>query len=224
MTGIGVAFTIFWIRHLGDRFENLLVLTTAGALTGIPLGLLFMFVLSLVVAGGIRLSGKKVAVRDSWAVVLAPEFEHRLRPLPARRTPGAGHAARMHERAMRARQETVVDEEILLDIERGIEAVEIADAIVGDPMPQHQVLCARRRPNGIGLDEPEPRDRASDIGGREQAAGDRVAAKVGKLHHERRACRRGRVLRRADEASVDAGPFRRLRDALAAVPEAGLSA
>ena len=53
------------------------------------------------------------------------------------------------------RDEPVVDEKILVHVERRVAAFEIAGPIVGDAMAQRQILCARRSPDGISLDEAE---------------------------------------------------------------------
>src|SRR2546423_1529208 len=63
--------------------------------------------------------------------------------------------ARMHQRLQGAGHEAVVDEDILLDIQRGVSAFEIAGAIIPDAMAQDQVLRARRSADRIGLHETE---------------------------------------------------------------------
>ena len=69
LAGISMAFALFWMLHFGNRFENVVVLASAGALAGVPLGFVLMLLLSAVTAGGIRSLGRRVAFRDTWAVV-----------------------------------------------------------------------------------------------------------------------------------------------------------
>ena len=80
--------------------------------------------------------------------------------LPLRRRP-AGDAARgCISACTRARHEAVVDEDVLLDAERGVAPLEIAGAVAVDAMAQRQVLRARRRADRVGLHEAERVDRA----------------------------------------------------------------
>ena len=46
LAGISMAFALFWMLHFGNRFENVVVLASAGALAGVPLGFVLMFVAS----------------------------------------------------------------------------------------------------------------------------------------------------------------------------------
>ena len=60
---------------------------------------------------------------------------------------------------MRARQEAVVDEEVLFQRQAWLSPFQITGAIAGDAMPQRKVLRARRRPDRVGLHEAQPLDR-----------------------------------------------------------------
>ena len=64
----------------------------------------------------------------------------------------------MHQRVHFARHEAVVDEEVLLDRQLRIAALEVTGTVVDDAMAQRQVLRACRRADGIGLHEAELRD------------------------------------------------------------------
>ena len=122
-----------------------------------------------------------VDVAGMHFAALAHERQHRLRALLFRQTPRRAHDARVHERMVRARQEPVVDEKILFDVERRIAPVEIARAVTGDAMPQHEVLRTRRRADRIGLHEPKAIERATQIGAGKKASRDRKAPQVCKL-------------------------------------------
>jgi hypothetical protein len=84
----------------------------------------------------------------------------------------------MHQRMVRARQEAVVDERILFDVERLVPCLEIARALSGDAMPQRQVLRARRRADRIGLHEAQPLDSAAQVARCGQRTGNGVPAKI----------------------------------------------
>jgi hypothetical protein len=109
--------------------------------------------------------------------VRAHELENLVRLLPARLGPGLARRARMHERVQLARHEAIVDEEVLLDRETRIAALEVTGAIADDAMPQREVLRTGGRTDGVRLHEAEARDRPHQRG-REQGAGDGVAAQV----------------------------------------------
>jgi hypothetical protein len=61
----------------------------------------------------------------------------------------------MHQAEHGVGDEAVVDEEVLMDVEAGVEALEITGAIVGHAVSKGQVLRASRRPDGVGLHETE---------------------------------------------------------------------
>jgi hypothetical protein len=81
--------------------------------------------------------------------VQAYEVQHRLRLAQSCLGPRFSRDARVHQRVHRARQEAVVDEEVLLHRQPRIAALEIPRAVAGDAVPQSQVLRARWR-NGAG--------------------------------------------------------------------------
>ena len=77
-----------------------------------------------------------------------------------------------------ARQETVVDEEGLFDGQARVAALQVAGAIVLHAMREDQILGASGRPHRVGLDKAQTRNGALQARGFEQAARDRVAAKL----------------------------------------------
>ena len=78
----------------------------------------------------------------------------------------------MHQRLHDARDESIVDEEVLLDFECRVSSLEIAGAIAFDAMSQGQVLGASRCPYRVRLDEGERVDRPLEGRGRKEAARD----------------------------------------------------
>jgi hypothetical protein len=75
-------------------------------------------------------------------------------------------------------QETVVDEESLFDRQARVAALQLAGAIALDPLREDQILGASGRPHRIRLDEAQAGDGPRQAGGFEEAARDRVAAKL----------------------------------------------
>jgi hypothetical protein len=69
LLGVSSTFALFWLINLGNRFENLLILTGAGGLLGIPLGIAFVLVVGFVVSNAISLLGGRASQKDSRAVV-----------------------------------------------------------------------------------------------------------------------------------------------------------
>ena len=67
--------------------------------------------------------------------------------------------ARMHQLEDPPRNESVVDEEVFLDPERRVTALEIAGPVGGHTMPQRQVLRTRGCADRVGLNEAQPLDR-----------------------------------------------------------------
>src|ERR1700727_3923782 len=108
----------------------------------------------------------------------AHESEDFLRlPQTRWRRPGL-HLAWVHQGVVSAEQKAVIDEEILLEREGWIQALEIACTLTVDPMAQRQILCAGWRTNRIRLHESEFLDGAPQRGGLEQRARNRIAAQV----------------------------------------------
>ena len=109
---------------------------------------------------------------------LAHEVQHRLCLRPARLRPGLTGLARVHQRRGRARQEAVVDEEVLLHRQPRVAALQLAGTVVAHAVAQDQVLRARRRAQRVGLHEAQALQRLWQRAGREQRAGHGVAAQV----------------------------------------------
>src|SRR5579872_1891224 len=114
------------------------------------------------------------------AATLAHELQQPLGApaLPGRPGPTASGRPRMHQGLERAGDETVVDEEILLDRERRVAPLEIARAIIPHAMAQGQVLCPRRRANRVCLDETLPLERMLQARRRIEAASDGEAPEI----------------------------------------------
>ena len=81
-------------------------------------------------------------------------------------------SARVHQLVDGARDEAVIDEEILFDAERFVAPLQIARSISLDAMTQREVLCPCRRPDRVRLHEPERIQRAFESRRLEQAARD----------------------------------------------------
>ena len=77
-----------------------------------------------------------------------------------------------------ARQEAVIDEEGLFDVEALVAALEVAGAIVPDAVDEDQILSPRGGAHRIGLDEAQTRDGPRQRRGTEETARDRVPAKL----------------------------------------------
>jgi len=93
----------------------------------------------------------------------AYELQQKLCPLPTCRGPGltalgrdAAIRARMHQRLYRTGHEAVIDEEVLLDAELRVAAVQVVGTVILDAMAQHQVLSSRRSADGVGLHKAQP--------------------------------------------------------------------
>src|SRR5690242_16454275 len=119
---------------------------------------------------------------------LAHEFEQEFGLFAARGGPGTSsfcrHAAIgawMHQRLQRPCYKAVVDEEVFLDAELRITALEIAIAIVLNAMSQHQVLRSRRSAYGIGLHKAQPVERTLQRGGREETTSNSVVPQIQKV-------------------------------------------
>jgi hypothetical protein len=88
----------------------------------------------------------------------------------------------VHQGVHHARDEAIVHEDIFVDVETRIVALEVAGAVAGHAMTQRQVLRARRSPDGVGLHKAECVERALQRGRREQGAHDRSAPQVVEGH------------------------------------------
>ena len=106
----------------------------------------------------------------------AHEREHLLGSLPPHRNGRRG--PRVHQRVNSARQESVVDEEVLLDAELRVATLEVARPIALHAVAQRQVLRPRRGANRVSLNEPKLVQRAFQRRRWEKAAGDGEGAKI----------------------------------------------
>jgi len=88
----------------------------------------------------------------------------------------------MHQRLHRSGHKAVVDDEVLVNVERGVAALQIARAVIGNAVAQGKVLRACRRADRIGLDEAERVERALQGGRREERTRDRGAPEVVEGH------------------------------------------
>lgn len=69
LMGVSMTFSVCWLMNLGSQFENLLILVGIAVLVGIPLGLVFVTLLSVVVTAGVRLLRGRAALRNCRAVL-----------------------------------------------------------------------------------------------------------------------------------------------------------
>ena len=106
----------------------------------------------------------------------ANELQQALDVPAARDAPRRLTTARMHQAEHAVGDEAVVDEEVLVDVEAGVPALQIARAVVRHPVPQRQILRARRRSNRVGLHEPECVERLRQGCRWKEAPRDRVPA------------------------------------------------
>ena len=100
------------------------------------------------------LRATRIHVTGVHRAALAHEGEHRLRAFVPRGRPQRRDRARMHQPPERARHEAVVDEHVLLDGKRCVEALEIASTIAGDARPERQILRTRRRADRTACTKP----------------------------------------------------------------------
>ncbi|MGF6525068.1 hypothetical protein ABID77_000345 [Variovorax sp. PvP013] len=122
--------------------------------------------------------------------------------------PGPGGFARMHQREVLARQEAVVHQAVLLDREALVAALEIAGAVVLDPVAQRQILRPGGRADRVGLHEAQAPDGRRQRRRLEEGARHRVAAQVVEIGFawHRKDCSTARPGRRA-VPPADALPY-----------------
>ena len=108
----------------------------------------------------------------------ADELEDGLRFFLARRRPPDLRHTRVHQLMVSARQESIVDEEILLDAKLRIAPFEIARTVIDHAVPQRQVLRASGGADRVGLHEAEFVDRASEGGRLEQGASNGITTQM----------------------------------------------
>ena len=112
----------------------------------------------------------------------AYELEQRPHLASACGGPGRRPAARVHQTLQSARHEAIVDEEVLVNVEAGVVALEIAGTVAGDAVAQREILgscwCADR----IRLHETQDVQRTLKRGRLEEAASDGGAPDVVESH------------------------------------------
>src|SRR4026209_2205290 len=82
----------------------------------------------------------------------ADELQQALDVFTARDTPGrVTSAARMHQVEHAVGHKAVVDEEVLVDVQTRVPALQIARAIVRHAVPRGQILSACGRANRVSL-------------------------------------------------------------------------
>lgn len=69
LIGVSMALGIFWLKKLAPLFTNLMTLVGWGSLIGVPLGLLFVLILSIVIVIATRLLGGRTSIRNTAAVI-----------------------------------------------------------------------------------------------------------------------------------------------------------
>ena len=69
LIGMALAYTIFWYKTLGEQFASLLTLVGTGFLLGMPLGIVFVLLVSTVLQRTARLFGGKVNLKNTYALV-----------------------------------------------------------------------------------------------------------------------------------------------------------
>ncbi len=97
-----------------------------------------------------------------------------------------GCTAGMQQRLRCRRHHPVHVQIVFGQRELRVAAIEVADAVAGTAMAQHEVRCTRRRPDGIELHEPGAMDRRQEVGCRRRGTGDGVRAQCGERRHTRR--------------------------------------
>jgi hypothetical protein len=77
-----------------------------------------------------------------------------------------------------ARQESIIDEEVFLDLKFWITTLKVAGAVVAYAMAQNEILGARRGADRICLHKAQAINRARKCHGTEQGSSHRISAKV----------------------------------------------
>ena len=94
----------------------------------------------------------------------------------------AGHSVRAVRGCIRAwvarGQEAVVDEEVFLDAQPRVAALQVTGPVAGHAVAQRQVLGPRRGADRVGLHKTQAPDGLRQAGRPPQAAGDGVAAEL----------------------------------------------
>lgn len=113
----------------------------------------------------------------------------------ARSRPRRPSAARMHQPLYGTRHETVVDEEVFVNVEIAVGALEIARTIANDAVPQREILGSCWCTDRIRLHEPQDIEGALERGRLEQTASDGSAPDVIERHSPLLSSRRSFVVR-----------------------------
>ena len=100
----------------------------------------------------------------------------------SRRAPRCRTAARVHQRLQRAGDESIVHENILVNVEPAVVTFEIAGAIAVHAVTKRQILSTSRRTDRIGLYEGQRIEGALKCGGRKEAARDGESAQLVESH------------------------------------------
>ena len=128
--------------------------------------------------GGLAVGEVRIDFARMHGPAFGDEFAHRLRLLPARRRPGLACITRMHQCLVRARQEAVVDEEILFQRQARIAPLQLTGPVADHAMAQGQVLRTRRGADRVRLHETEFFYRTHQRGRLEQRTRNGVTAQV----------------------------------------------
>jgi hypothetical protein len=84
----------------------------------------------------------------------------------------------VHQALHGARDEPIVHEDVLVDVEASISTLEITGAVAGHTMTQREVLRPRGGADRIGLNKTEPVECALERRRREESASDRCAPQL----------------------------------------------
>src|SRR5262245_51475569 len=125
-----------------------------------------------------------------YGSVCADEVEQGAHLAAAGRTPRHRSTTRVHQCLQRAGDESIVHEEILMNVEPAVEAFEITCAVIGDAMAQGEILRAGGRTDRIGLHEGQRIEGALKCGGGKEAARDSKSAQLVEGHAWRAIWRR----------------------------------
>jgi hypothetical protein len=110
-----------------------------------------------------------------WAAH-ADELEQSLDVPPARTAPPSLATAWMHQAEHPVGDEAVVDEEILMNAEARVLALQVPRLVVRDAVTQHQILSACGRSNRVSLHEPKCLERFRKRCRWKEAPRDRMSA------------------------------------------------
>ena len=69
ISGIGLTFSVFWVIKAGEYAESLVHLLTAGIVSGFPVGMIIVLLMSLSITAVARALGTYVRIRDAYSIV-----------------------------------------------------------------------------------------------------------------------------------------------------------